>query len=120
MTTETEKGTHGLGLRLWIWAMALVLGTGGLTIAGDRLESRPAPPPFFHRVQPGGGWFPDRGGLWHWWNPHCFPRCGGPDDYRRKPCPRVCWPPYPPFYISGAPETHYPARAVPRDRNTTH
>lgn len=32
------------------------------------------------------------------WTHGCFPRCGCPDDYCPTPCPRQCWPPYPPFY----------------------
>jgi hypothetical protein len=32
------------------------------------------------------------------WTRACFPRHGCPDDYCPHPCPRPCWPPYPPFY----------------------
>jgi hypothetical protein len=32
------------------------------------------------------------------WTAGCFPRQGWPDDYCPTPCPRPCWPPYPPFY----------------------
>jgi hypothetical protein len=50
---------------------------------------------------PAGGWHPYGGGLLNWWPRHCFPRCGAPDNYCRKPLPNVCWPPYPPYYIWG-------------------
>jgi hypothetical protein len=53
---------------------------------------------------PVGGWNPYGGGLLHWWPQHCFPRDCGPNDCCRKPLPRVCWPPYPPYYIWGPPE----------------
>jgi hypothetical protein len=56
-------------------------------------------PCFQQRVGPVGGWFPYGGGLLRWWNPHYFPRCGGPDDYCRKTLPPVCWPPYPSWYL---------------------
>jgi hypothetical protein len=56
------------------------------------------------RIHPAGGWFPYGGGLLHWWNPDCFPNCGGPDDYCRKSLPNVCRPKYPPFYTYGPPE----------------
>jgi hypothetical protein len=50
---------------------------------------------------PTGGWLPYGGGLVKWWDPHCFPRGGCPDDYQRKPLPKVCCPQYPPFYSCG-------------------
>jgi hypothetical protein len=59
---------------------------------------------FLQRLGPVGGWNPYGGGLLRWWPPHCFPCGGAPDDYCRKPLPRVCWPPYPPYYIWGPPE----------------
>ena len=69
----------------------------------DRGPGEPRQQHFLQRLHPVGGWNPYGGGLLHWWNPHCFPcQCGGPDDYCRKPLPRVCWPPYPPYYICGA------------------
>jgi hypothetical protein len=61
------------------------------------------------RFHPVGGWHPDGGGLLHWWPRHCFPCCGGPDDYCRKPLPRVCWPPYPPYYTWGPPAVCCPS-----------
>jgi len=59
---------------------------------------------FLKRLSPVGGWCPYGGGLLHWWPRHCFPCAGAPDDYCRKPLPRVCWPPYPPYYIWGPPD----------------
>jgi hypothetical protein len=50
-----------------------------------------------------GGWNPG-GGLWHWWAKCCFPCCGAPDDYCRKPLPCVCWPDYSAYYKWGPPE----------------
>ena len=63
---------------------------------------------FLERLRPAGGWHPYGGGLLHWWDPHCFPHCGFPDDYCRKNLPCVCWPPYPPYYIGGPPEVCAP------------
>jgi hypothetical protein len=54
---------------------------------------------------PRGGLFPYGGGLLTWWPHGCFPCCGAPDDYCRKPLPCVCWPPYADFYTLGPPET---------------
>jgi hypothetical protein len=61
-----------------------------------------------------GGCDPYGGGLLHWWNPHCFPSGGAPDNYCRKPLPKVCWPPYPPYYIWGPPEITAPEANCPR------
>jgi hypothetical protein len=105
---------------LTISALVLILIASGRALGGDRGHSEPHHQPFHQRVHPVGGWHPDGGGLWHWWSPHCFPPCGGPDDYCRKPPPRVCWPPYPPYYIWGPPEIHYPHSAGPRDPNMSH
>ena len=78
-----------------------------LDVAGGPSHSRGG-------LNPAGGWHPYGGGLLHWWNPHCFPCRAAPDDYYRKPLPRVCWPPYPPYYIWGPPEIHYPHGPGPR------
>jgi hypothetical protein len=59
---------------------------------------------WFHNFRPAGGWHPDDGGVFHWWNPNCFPRSCALDDYCRKPIPKVCWPPYPPYYIDTTPQ----------------
>ncbi len=84
-----------------VWIAALVVaGVAG----GEPQCCPPGSSCFVQRVRPVGGWFPYGGGLLRWWDPHCFPRCGGPDEYCRKPLPCVCWPPYPPYYIWGPPE----------------
>jgi hypothetical protein len=97
-----------------MWALVLSLIASGQALGGEHGRDEPCPQHFLQRVRPVGGWHPDSGGLLHWWNPHCFPRCGGPDDYCRKPPPRVCWPPY---YVWGPPEIHYPHGPGPRDSN---
>jgi hypothetical protein len=71
------------------------------------------------RFAPAGGWHPYGGCLLHWWPRHCFPCGGAPDDYCRKPLPRVCWPPYPPYYIWGPPEIcSPPGRCRPSSRES--
>jgi hypothetical protein len=54
-----------------------------------------APHRFRCRFAPAGGWNPHGGGLFHWWNPHCFPRPCGPDDYQCKPLPSIRCSPLP-------------------------
>jgi hypothetical protein len=79
-----------------------LIGGGGELHAGPSC----CPPPsggFFKRLAPAGGWRPYGGPLLRWWPRCCFPGCGAPDDYCRKPLPKVCWPPYPPYYIWGPP-----------------
>jgi hypothetical protein len=86
-----------------IWMLLIILIAGGRAVGG---EPGCCPPPedcFGRRLHPAGGWHPYGGGLLHWWDRHCFPRCGSPDDYCRKPLPHVCWPPYPSFYLFGTP-----------------
>ena len=61
-------------------------------------HSSGAAPAVLERCAPAGGWFPYGGGLLSWWPQCCFPHCGAPDDYCRKPLPKVCWPPYSPDY----------------------
>ena len=101
-----HRTPHGRSKTLATMALALALGAGGRAIAGDPARPDPGHAPILHRIRPAGGWHPDGGGLLHWWDPHCFPRVCGPDDYGRKPPPCVCWPPYPPYYIiAGSPET---------------
>ncbi len=85
----------------------LLLGSGRAP-GGEPGCCEPPESKFLRRMQPVGGWDPYGGGLLHWWDPHCFPRCGTPDDYCRKPLPPVCWPPYPPFYLWGTPATGCP------------
>ncbi len=100
-----------------MWALALGLMASHQALGEDRGPCEPCQQNFLQRLHPVGGWNPDGGGLLHWWNPCCFPRCGGPDDYCRKPPPNVCWPPYPPYYIWGPPEIGYPRKTGFRDCN---
>lgn len=60
--------------------------------AGDPGDGEVYRPHFFGRLKPRGGWNPDGRGIFHWWNPDCYPNFCGPDDYCRKPMPNVCRP----------------------------
>jgi hypothetical protein len=60
--------------------------------AGEPGDGEAQQPHFFQRLRPKGGWNPDGRGMFHWWNPNCYPRTCGPDDYCRKPMPNVCRP----------------------------
>jgi hypothetical protein len=93
---------------LWMGTLAIALIAGGRGLAGEPSCCPPPQDHFLQRLAPVGGCHPYGGGLLHWWDPHCFPRGGAPDDYCRKPLPCVCWPPYPPFYIWGPPEVCCP------------
>jgi hypothetical protein len=105
----------------WLGGLLLTLIACGLGAGGEPPGCAPERPCFLQRVAPAGGWCPDGGGLLHWWCPHCFPRGGGPDDYCRKPPPRVCWPPcYPPWYTWGPPEVCSPPCSGPRDGTSPH
>jgi hypothetical protein len=96
--------------QLWIGVCFAVLVTASGGLSAEPTGNQPPQEGFFKRFVPAGGWCPDTGGLLHWWNPDCFPRCSGPDDYCRKPLPRVCWPA--PAY---PPEIARPQGAGPRD-----
>jgi hypothetical protein len=85
-----------MNIRLWI-AVVVCLWLAGVTAQagdhpGDRHDSEPT---LLSRIAPVGGCDPDGRGLFHWWDPHCFPRPCGPDDYCRKPFPRFCGRPDP-------------------------
>src|SRR4051812_27042746 len=97
MTTDPERSARSTNRTLRTWALVLALGACGQAIGGERGQPDVGRPRLLGRLGPAGGWHPDSGGLLHWWNPCCFPRGGGPDDYCRKPPPNVCWPPYPAF-----------------------
>jgi hypothetical protein len=88
-------------------ALALSLITCSYTHAhaGDPAEPATTKPHFLARIRPAGGCNPDGRGLFHWWNPHCFPRPCGPDLYCRKPMPNVCRPrtPFAPPYVPQQP-----------------
>jgi hypothetical protein len=88
----------------WVGAALLALLAAGWACGGEPPCSEPHPVCSPWRLGPAGAWFPDGGGLLHWWAPHCFPRCGAPDNYCRKNLPCVCWPPHPPYYIEGPSE----------------
>jgi hypothetical protein len=89
---------------LWIGVLLVALLSRGGELAAQSSCCAPSEDCFLKRLGPVGGWNPYGGGLLHWWDPCCFPHCGGPNDYCRKPLPNVCWPPYPPYYIWGMPE----------------
>jgi hypothetical protein len=88
---------------LWLGTLFVALMAGGRGLCREPPCCDPPEGCFLKRLGPVGGWHPYGGGLLHWWSPTCFPRCGAPDDYCRKPLPPVCWPPYPCYYISGPP-----------------
>ena len=61
-------------------------------LGGEHGHGEPVKPSLIRRMEPVGGWHPDEGGLFRWWNPRCFRTPCGPDDYCRKPLPIVCRP----------------------------
>lgn len=61
------------------------------------------------RCAPAGGWSPYGGGLLKWLPCCCYPTCGGPDDYCRKPLPCLCWPAYPSYFKMGPPACDCPS-----------
>jgi hypothetical protein len=97
-------------MRAYAWMMAIVvaLSVGDPGWAGESCCAETSDGCFLKRLCPTGGWNPYGGGLLRWWNCNCFPCCGAPDDYVRKPLPKVCWPAYPPYYIAVPPDTCYP------------
>jgi hypothetical protein len=97
----------------WIGALLFALSAAVEAWAGEPVCCESRPVGFLQRLGPVGGWDPYGGGLLHWWPRHCFPDCGGPDDYCRKPLPQVCWPPYPPYYIWGPPDIGSPRASPP-------
>jgi hypothetical protein len=84
---------------VWIAALVVALLAGGRGLCGEQACCPPPEDCFLKGLAPVGGWHPYGGGLVHWWPRNCFPHCGGPDDYCRKPLPHVCWPLYPPYYV---------------------
>ena len=80
MTTKMDRRAHGTSTKLAAWTLVLSLVTCGGAIGSERECPEPGCRNFLQRMRPAGGWHPDAGGLLHWWDPHCFPRCGGPDD----------------------------------------
>ena len=102
-------------VRMWVLVVSLIACGQGL--GQERVNCEPAQQGFLQRLHPVGGWHPYGGGLLHWWNPDCFPDCGAPDDYCRKPLPRACWPAYPSYFTWGPPEICSPQRSDPGDCN---
>jgi hypothetical protein len=94
-------------------ALVLALFAASRALGGEPPCSGPRPTCSLQQLGPVGGWDPYRGGLLRWWPKHCFPCCGAPDNYCRKPLPPVCWPPYPPYYIWGPPEICPPQGKCP-------
>jgi len=88
---------------VWVAIFFLSVIDAGQALGGEPSCCEPTQPGFLQRLPPVGGWNPYGGGLLRWWPPHCFPCYGAPDDYCRKPLPRVCWPPYPSYYRWGLP-----------------
>jgi len=84
------------------WALGLVVMMCAKARGGDHADCPPPEAHFLQRLRPVGGWGPG-GGLLHWWDPHCFPRWCGPDDYCRKRYPNVCRPYCWPSGIAGGP-----------------
>jgi hypothetical protein len=104
----------------WSGAVLLALSAAGWAFGGEPPCSQPHPACSVGQLGPAGGWCPYGGGLLCWWPQHCFPDCGGPDDYCRKPLPKVCWPPYPPYYIWGPPESCCPPKSCPAANGGSH
>jgi hypothetical protein len=104
MTTKPDRREHGMRIQVRMWAFVLTLIASSQALGGERGCCEPLQQRFVQRLHPVGGWAPYGGGLLHWWNPCCLPRCGAPDDYCRKPLPGVCWPAYPSYYLWGLPE----------------
>ncbi|HEV3078822.1 MAG TPA: hypothetical protein VGY66_03560 [Gemmataceae bacterium] len=100
-----------------IGVVLAILIAAGRGVGGEPRCSEPAQGCFLQPWRPAGGFSPYGGGLLHWWDPHCFPCWCAPDDYCRKPLPKVCWPDYPSFYIWGPPQTCCPQKNGPRDCN---
>jgi hypothetical protein len=96
-----------------MWALVLIAMTGPQALGGEPGACEPPQQRFVQRLHPVGGWDPYGGGLLHWWNPHCFPRYCAPDDYCRKPLPRVCCPPGPPHGTWGPPGLVIPGAMAP-------
>ena len=94
--------------KLLFHTVLFVLVAAALASGAEPTGSEPRPACFLRQLGPAGGWCPYGGGVICWWPKHCFPPCGGPDDYCRKPLPQVCWPAYPPYYIWGPPDVWSP------------
>src|SRR5262249_184954 len=67
----------------------LLLFATSRTCAGEPVRGGWSRPRITHAFAPVGGWNPG-GGMFHWWNPCCFPQYCSPNDYCRKPFPNIC------------------------------
>ena len=106
---------------IWIGALVVALVAGSRGLGGEPSWCAPRPCCFLERLAPVGGWHPDDCGLLDWWPGNCcFPRCGAPDDYCRKPLPNVCWPPCSSCGHWWAPEIGHPYGLYPGQLNKTH
>jgi hypothetical protein len=79
-------------MQITLGAIAVALMMPTQARAGEPGDAQAHKSHFLGRLRPVGGCNPDGRGLFHWWNPNCFPRSCGPDDYCRKPMPNVCRP----------------------------
>jgi hypothetical protein len=95
--------------QMWMAAVLLTLAAAAPGRAAEPCCCAPPQPSWLTRIAPVGGFCPYGAGLLSWWPRHCFPGGGAPDDYCRKPLPRVCWPPYPPYYTWGPPDVSSPS-----------
>jgi len=96
-------------LRTLLFASPLLVGGIALCDLNAATPTRSCQSRGSNECAPVGGWFRYGGGLLSWWPSCCFPSCGAPDDYCRKPLPNVCWPPY------SADFTWAPAESWPAD-----
>ena len=103
--------------QVWIGLLLIALIAGGWAVGGEPQCCVQSRPDILQRWHPVGGWNRYGGGLLRWWNPDCFPCCGAPDDYGRKPLPRVCWPAYPSSYTWGPADVCCPQGNGRRDCN---
>jgi hypothetical protein len=105
---------------VWMGSAIVILTAVGWGLCAEPPCCEPARNCFVGGFAPAGGWHPYGGGLLRWWPQHCFPRCGAPDDYCRKPLPSVCWPPYPPYYVWGPPDTGCARESCPPTSGKPH
>jgi hypothetical protein len=71
-------------------AALFALIAGARAFGDDECPREARLPHCLQAFRPAGGCNPYGGGLFHWWDPQCFERPCGPDDYCRKPFPNVC------------------------------
>jgi hypothetical protein len=106
--------------RTSIGALLFTLTVASQGFGGESPCCQPVEQSILSQCRPVGGWHPYGGGLLGWWDPCCYPRCGAPNDYCRKPLPNVCWPPYPAYFIWGPPEICYPQSTNCADHKAFH